>query len=110
VCPARDAVEDFLRDWSERRYTDIFGSKTIEKRFGLSRATTLLYFLSGGRFPIFDSRVRRAIRRLCGERVPNSVKGYTGSFVPRFREIAQACQTRDLRQLDRALFSFGGKY
>ena len=23
-------------------------------RFGLSRATTLLYFISGGRFPIFE--------------------------------------------------------
>ena len=36
----------------------------VKKRFGVPRATTLLHFVSGGRFPIIDSRVRRAIVKL----------------------------------------------
>ena len=62
----------FLQDWSSREYEDRFSKRTVKKRFGLSRATTLLYFLSHGRFPIFDSRVRRAIARLTGRPVPNT--------------------------------------
>ena len=84
---------------------DTFTNKAVEKRFGLSRATTLLYFLSGGRFPIFDSRVRRAIRLLHGTGIPNTVQAYVTSYVPLFMSIAAACRTTDLRGLDRALFA-----
>jgi hypothetical protein len=109
ACPNDSGVADFLRDWSERRYADTFTNKAVEKRFGLSRATTLLYFLSGGRFPIFDSRVRRAIRLLHGTGVSNTVQGYVTSYVPLFMNIAAACRTTDLRGLDRALFAYGAK-
>src|SRR4051812_13315575 len=69
TCPSRPAtsfVADFLRDWSEKTYIYVYSNRTVKKRFGLSRAATLLYFLSKGHFPIFDSRVRRATRRLRG--------------------------------------------
>lgn len=109
ACPNDSGVAAFLRDWSERRYVDTFTNKAVEKRFGLSRATTLLYFLSGGRFPIFDSRVRRAIRLLHGIGIPNTVEGYVTSYVRLFMNIATACRTKDLRRLDRALFAYGVK-
>jgi hypothetical protein len=108
-CPNSARAGDFLLDWSERKYTDQFASRTVKKRFGLSRATTLLYFLSKGRFPIFDSRVRRAIIRLRGAPVPNTVSGYLSSYCPLFLDIAARCQTTDLRKVDQALFSYGGR-
>jgi hypothetical protein len=109
VCPKEDGVADLLSDWSERKYTDSYGSKTVEKRFGLSRATTLLHFISGGRFPIFDARVRRAMSQLVGSNVPNTVRWYLDSYCPLFSEIASLCGTRDLRKVDKALFSYGGR-
>jgi hypothetical protein len=102
-------VADFLRDWSEKMYSDRFSSMTREKRFGLSRATTLLYFSSRGQFPIFDSRVRTAVTRLRGKPIPNTVEGYLKSYCPLFSHIAVQCGTQDFRLVDRALFSFGGK-
>jgi hypothetical protein len=74
-CPQKRAIVDFLHDWSNREYTDNFATGSVEKRFGLSRATTLLQFISGGRFPIFDSRVRQATRRLLtlSSPVPNTI-------------------------------------
>ena len=60
-CPEGKGVADFLDDWANRKYTDEWPSRSVEKRFGLSRATTLLHFLSRGSFPIFDSRVRTAM-------------------------------------------------
>lgn len=109
ACPKDSGIADFLLDWSERRYVDTFANKAVQKRFGLSRATTLLHFLSRGRFPIFDSRVRRAIRLVHGVAIPNTVQAYVTSYVPLFMKIAAACRTEDLRGLDRALFAYGAK-
>ena len=94
ACPNDDQVADFLAGWSERRYTDDYGSGSVEKPFGLSRATTLLHFISGRRFPIFDSRVRRAVSRLLDATVPNTVSWYLESYCPMFLEIAALCGTR----------------
>ncbi|HLW43739.1 MAG TPA: hypothetical protein VKS00_04575 [Candidatus Acidoferrales bacterium] len=109
-CPEGSSVADFLDDWSGRTYTDVFEKKgPVEKHFGLARATTLLHFISGGRFPIFDSRVRTAIARLLdGHLPPNTVRWYLDSFRPLFSELATLCDsTGDLRRLDKALFSYG---
>ena len=108
-CPTDDMIGDFLLDWSSRAYEDKFCTRTVTKRFGLSRATTLLYFLSNGRFPIFDSRVRRAIARLTSRPVSNTVQGYADSYLPLFAQIAASCDAQDLRTVDQALFSYGGK-
>jgi hypothetical protein len=109
-CPPDIEVYAFLNDWSERSYTDDFSKKSVKKRFGLSRATTLLHFLSGGRFPIFDSRVRTAVARLVGSPVlPNTLEGYK-KFREIFKELASscACETeKEWRMLDKALFSYG---
>lgn len=107
--PADAEVPAFLQAWAEREYTQRFATREVTKRFGLSRATTLLYFLSAGRFPIFDSRVRRAIARLCAASVPNTITGYLSEYRPLIIEIAASCGTRDLRSVDRALFSYGGR-
>ena len=107
--PGHSEVAEFLREWSERSYTSRFSRATIQKRFGLSRATTLLYFLSAGEYPIFDSRVRRAVRRLRGAGIPNTVEAYLSEYCPFFSELAQQCNTTDHRSLDRALFSYGAK-
>lgn len=109
VCPKDDGTADFLDDWSGRKYTDEFGIRRVEKRFGLSRATTLLHFVSGGRFPIFDSRVRKAMTRLLSSHVPNTVRWYLDSYCPLFSEIAALCVAQDLRVVDKALFSYGGR-
>ncbi len=111
MCPEQTQVVAFLNDWSERKYTDHFTSRTIEKHFGLSRATTLLHFVSGGRFPIFDRRVRKAVARLlnCSPlSVPNEVRWYLDSYCPLIKEIAALSGTEDLRTVDKALFSYGG--
>ncbi len=103
-CPEESRVADFLDDWSDREYTD-----PVKKRFGLARTTTLLHFISGGRFPIFDSRVRRAMARLLNSRVPNTVSWYLDSYCPLFSEIAALCGTKDLRMVDKALFAYGDR-
>ena len=108
-CPDDSRVPDFLQDWSKRRYTNKYASRAVQKRFGLSRATTLLYFISGKRFPIFDSRVRRAMLRLLNSSVPNTVRWYMDSYRPLFSDIATLCGTKDVRTVDKALFSFGGR-
>ena len=59
--PEEAAVTAFLRDWSERKFA---AGKGKRQRFGLSRATTLLHFVSGGEYPILDARVVNAMRRL----------------------------------------------
>lgn len=109
-CPKEGDVAAFLDDWAGRTYTDEYknGSKR-EKHFGLSHATTLLHFVSGGRFPIYDKRVRTAIARLSKSSLPpNTVRWYLDSFCPLFLELATLCETGDdLRMLDRALFSYG---
>lgn len=109
-CPNGGDVVASLDDWSERTYTGVFKkNRLVQKHFGLARATTLLHFVSGWRFPIFDSRVRRAIARLRGEHVPpNTVRWYLDSFCPLFSELAVLRKTEDhLRVLDMALFSYG---
>lgn len=108
MCPKPDEIAAFLTRWSSESYTDNFSTGSVNKRFGLSRATTLLHFVSGGRYPIFDSRVRVAIARLTGARVENTVSWYLETFCPYFVELASHCGTEnDLRRLDNALFSFG---
>lgn len=109
VSPDDDTLLNFLNDWSERVYVDEFGEKSATKRFGLSRATTLLHFLSGGRYPIFDSRVRRALGRLIDAPIRNTANWYTSSYCPLLADIASACGTTDLRTVDKALFSYGGR-
>ncbi len=110
-CPAQARTADFLEDWSGRKCTYKYTKTEIQKRFGLSRATALLYFISGGRFPIFDSRVRKAVERLFnstgGNKPPNSVSWYLDSYCPLFQVISSHCGTADFRTVDKALFSFG---
>jgi hypothetical protein len=107
-CPEESDVAAFLKDWANRTYMDEFKAKPVKKHFGLARASTLLHFISGGHFPIFDSRVRRAVARLRDEHVPsNDVGGYL-HFCPLFKELATLCKTEaDPRMLDKALFSYG---
>jgi hypothetical protein len=107
-CPEESEVAVFLEYWSNRAYTDKFKSGTRKKHFGLSRATTLLHFVSGGRYPIFDSRVKTALARLLGRpKLPGTVSSYLDSYVPLFKELADRCETNDFRMLDKALFSYG---
>lgn len=110
TCPSdAQAIAEFLTNWSERSYVDQFRTKAVPKRFGLSRASTLLHFLSGGQFPIFDSRIRRALVRVLGTTVPNNIDWYIQSYCPVVAQIAIECGTSDLRMVDKALFSYGGK-
>jgi hypothetical protein len=108
-CPEESRVADFLDYWSDRKYTDEYASGPVVKRFGLSRATTLLHFISGAGFPIFDSRVRRAMGRLLNSPVPSTVRWYLDSYCSLFSEIATLCGTEDLRMVDKALFSYGDR-
>ena len=100
-------MTDFLEDWSTRAYVDVFESGSRNKRFGLSRATALLHFVSGGRYPIFDSRVKTAIARLLDQAEPADAVSIHGFISPLFRELAGRCETDDFRMLDKALFSYG---
>jgi hypothetical protein len=109
-CPDDSKVAAFLDDWSGREYKDLYESGSERtKHFGPPRATTLLHFISGGRYPIFDSRVRKALSRLLGKpELENTVKSYLESYIPVFKELAKMCETTDGRTLDKALFSYGG--
>ena len=107
ACPTNDQAVTFLDNWSSRTYEDLFSAKRVTKRFGLSRATTLLHFLSGGRFPIYDSNVIEAMRRLYGVSPSYTANYYWNTFYPQFQELAALCKTDDLRRLDKALFSYG---
>ncbi|HEV2177061.1 MAG TPA: hypothetical protein VGW33_07640 [Terriglobia bacterium] len=99
-------VGDFLRDWSERR--DKCG--TSDKRFGLARASTLLHFVSGGRYPIFDARVRRALKKLIGVTPDNNVDWYLNEFLGLFAALTKKCAAdSDCRKVDKALFAYGGR-
>jgi hypothetical protein len=44
-CPEKTGITAFLTDWSERKFA---AGKGQRKRFGLSRATALLHFVSRG--------------------------------------------------------------
>jgi len=105
-CPSDEDVADFLRSWSERKYRS---GKSGQKSFGLARATTLLHFISAGRFPIFDSRVVEAIGWLLGIEPSNTVASYL-VCCPLLEQLAAVCGTSDAagrRKLDKALFAFG---
>ena len=107
-CPEESEMVAFLEDWSNRAYTDRFKKGPKEKHFGLSRATALLHFVSGGRYPIFDSRVKTAIARLLDHpELPGTVSSYLDSYLPLFKELADRCEKDEFRMLDKALFSYG---
>ena len=89
-CPEQSELPGFLKDWKERTF--VAGKKgdlILRHRFGLSRATTLLHFISGGRYPIFDARVATALIRL-GSPTEETIDGYL-IFCPLFSEIAAVC-------------------
>jgi len=108
-CPTEPKLAGFLKGWSERTYQDTFSNgRTVTKQFGLPRASTLLHFIIGGKYPILDSRVRAAIAYLCQRKVEDTVDWYIDTFLPLFNELAELCETQsDLRKLDKALFAFG---
>ena len=110
TCPSEANVKEFLEKWSTiRAYVSRDGIH--EKRFGLSRATTLLHFVSRGKYPIFDRRVRRAVARLRDTTMPpNTVEEFCDNFCPFFRNLAKECRTtNNLRNLDKVLFCYGAK-
>lgn len=100
--------EAFLNEWCQRLYPDT-SSRSVngQKRFGLSRATTLLHLMSAAKFPIYDSRVRRAIRRVCKKHAPNQVEWYIKSYIPIFEALVELCSAIP-RSVDKALFAYGG--
>jgi hypothetical protein len=110
TCPPEDGLEEFLEKWSEERFTagtDRNGHE-LKKRFGLARSTTLLHFISGGRFPIFDARVGAAIERLrVSPPAQATPKWYVETFCPQFHDIANLCGVSDTKGLDNALFCYG---
>jgi hypothetical protein len=108
-CPIDGRIQEFLTEWSERKYIDKYkNGKQRERHFGPPRAATLLYFVSGGRFPIVDSRVRRAIKRLLnGPEPPNTVKWYVDAYCSLFIEIGILCNATVKRDIDKALFAYG---
>ena len=109
-CPGQSGLAGFLRDWSDRTFVaGKKGESVLRYRFGLSRATALLHFISGGQYPILDSRVATALIRL-GSPIEETTDGYLSSFRPLFSEIAAVCGVsgmEGLRKLDNALFAFG---
>jgi hypothetical protein len=105
--PDEEELTGFLENWSNREYEDVFKSGPIKKHFGLSRATTLLHFISGASYPIVDARVQTAVARLLNGRIwPYTVSSYVDSYVPVLKRLAEQCGT-DSRTLDKALFSYG---
>jgi hypothetical protein len=108
-CPQPTELVAVLERWSESTYEDQQSTgRIVRKRFGLSRATTLLHFLSGGEYPILDSRVFAAIRRLDSSLKPDSsAKYYVDKFLPWFRQLKEDCGFPTTRSLDKALFAFG---
>jgi hypothetical protein len=102
-------VHSFLTEWSGRAYRDRFPSRTVLKRFGVPRATTLLHLMSGGKYPIFDARVRLAFKRLTGQPPGKSVEWYLSSYVPFFAQVASECRAANMKKVDNALFVYGRK-
>jgi len=101
--------EEFLNKWSERLYPDTSSRRPDgKKHFGLPRATTLLHFISAGKFPIYDSRVRTAVRRLCNKRALDDVEWYLNSYIPIFDQLVNVCGA-SVRSLDKALHAYGGR-
>ena len=109
-CPEKTGITAFFTDWSEREFA---AGKGQRKRFGLSRATTLLHFVSHGCYPILDSRVVTAMIRL-GSPIDDdgTIGGYLNSFCRLFSDLADVCgvsDVRGLRKLDNALFKYGSE-
>src|ERR1035438_10413385 len=50
TCPEKKDIAAFLKEWSERRFLEGHrkDGQPVKHSFGLSRATTLLHFISGG--------------------------------------------------------------
>ena len=111
-CPAKERVAEFLEVWSAKKFAAGVDKKkghVLQKRFGLSRSTTLLHFISGGDYPILDSNVQTAMARL-GSPIQDGIEAYLNSFCPLFSELAVASGvsgTEGLRMLDNALFQYG---
>jgi hypothetical protein len=106
--PPSNGIADFLTDWSKRQYRDEYQCGMVRvKSFGLSRASTLLHFISGGQYQIFDSRVAAAVLCLTGRRPEDTVHWYVNSFCGIFEAIAARCNTVDARAVDKALFCYG---
>jgi hypothetical protein len=106
--PRPDLVAQFLDHWSELSYQDQYqNGKRRTKRFGLSRASTLLHFVSGGKYPIFDSRVITALAYILGKEPPYTIRWYLDFFCGIIAAMADSCGTNDLRAVDQALFCYG---
>jgi hypothetical protein len=75
ICPDKDGIAAFLKDWSERRslasHKRRKDGQAFTQAFGISRATALLHFVSGGLYPIIDSTVQESLARL-GSPVDNT--------------------------------------
>ena len=102
-------VPGFLEHWSSTVYVDEFSTGRVEKRFGLARSTTLLHVMSGGMWPICDSRVRRAFNRITGMAAGVDVAWYLSLYVPFFSQLAMTCGAEDPKAVDDALFVYGRK-
>lgn len=92
----------FLSNWSRK----VYRQHGVKKHFGLSRSSALLHFLSGGRYPILDSRVEKAIGKLG---VQYDVACYVNCFVSLFNELASKCNAKssiEQRRVDKALFAY----
>jgi hypothetical protein len=108
--PDSQSAQTFLEVWSERQYPDPSSrSKSGNKRFGVSRSTTLLHFMTSGRYPIFDSHVITAVKRLTGAPAPKTVHWYLHSYRAIFAELMTRCSASQ-RSLDKALFAYGKKH
>lgn len=101
-------VQDFLESWSARKYDDKSAYVSGCRTFGTPRATTLLHFISGGRYHIVDARVKTAIQRLIGDAAPELTPAtYLNFYCPITDRLAAECGTDDRRRLDNALFYYG---
>ena len=74
---------------------------------GPAVASVILHFAEPGRYPVYDVRVRAALRRL-GVRTPfpPTVDGWV-AYVGCLRRLARRCRV-SLRTLDKALWLLGG--
>jgi hypothetical protein len=106
--PRTNDLPVFLAQWAERTSHYVYrGGKSSTKRFGLSRASALLHFISGGKYPIFDSRVIAALTHLLGRAPEYTIGWYVESFCQIIADMAECCETTDHRTIDQALFCYG---
>jgi hypothetical protein len=104
---SKDARE-FLSTWKNKSYIDNYKGGLLRKKiFGVPRGTTLLHVVTGGQFPIMDSRVGAAAKELTHKPVRNTVGAYFEVYVPLFAHLMAACETSEPRKLDEALFAYG---